>query len=75
MAFGIGVGLKDGVGKASEFFAGYVAYDISTKHTISSVVCRFFSFNELVDTMTNGIGPNQMRFIVSLVIRKLENVV
>lgn len=24
VAFGVGLGLKDGVGKASEFFAGYV---------------------------------------------------
>lgn len=28
MAFGIGLGLKEGVGKASEFFAGYAEFDI-----------------------------------------------
>ena len=26
MAFGVGLGFKDGIGKASEFFAGYVNF-------------------------------------------------
>lgn len=28
VAFGVGLGLKDGVGKASEFFAGYETMSI-----------------------------------------------
>lgn len=38
VVFGVGVGFKDGVGKASEFFAGYVGTPILL------VLCKFFAW-------------------------------
>lgn len=42
VVFGVGVGLKDGVGKASEFFAGY-DYRPSSSTPVLLVVCKFFT--------------------------------
>lgn len=43
VVFGVGVGFKDGVGKASEFFAGY-DYQSSTSSVTCCVVLVLWKF-------------------------------
>lgn len=49
MAFGIGLGLKDGVGKATEFFAGYAEFCVVFSTTVRSFTIELIKLKSVLE--------------------------
>lgn len=69
MAFGIGLGLKDGVGKATEFFAGYAEFCVVFSTTVRSFTIELIKLKSVLELHSQWVNQTK-----ELTLTKLKSI-